>query len=1046
MDETVPTPRGLPFVGNLFELDGHALIQSLMRLWRELGPIYRLNVLGQSGLVVGSQALVNEVCDETRFEKFVHSALINLRPATGDGLFTAQNNEANWEIAHRILMPAFGPLGLRDMHGKMLDIAGQMLDRWERFGEDAEIDVVDSMTRLTLDTLALCAFDYRFNSFYRDSMHSFVDSMVSALLEASARDRRPALLSRAMLRTQRKFRHDVAMMHELADSLVADRREKGAMGSRGDLLDSMLLGRDPTSGKQLSDENIRFQLVTFLIAGHETTSGLLSFTLYHLLKYPEILRKAQHCVDDVLGSRLPTPADMPRLDYLEHILMESLRLWPTAPAFAVTPIAPTRLAGKYPVMPGDEILVLLPALHRDPLVWGDDVETFRPERFEREAVARLPPNAWKPFGNGQRACIGRGFAMQEAQLVLAMTLQRFDISAVDKNYEMKIAETLTIKPDGLRMHVRARPRDDTHDPAYRQNKQGAGSSIGSTQSAAEGEPLLILHGGSTGTCETFARKIAKQARQHGYTVRIMSLNDGSAELSNIKKAVFIIASFEGEPSDSARKGLEWIEHLPREALSNLDYAILGCGNRNWTRTYQAVPKRLEAALNKAGAQPFVPRGESDAAGDFIEIVEQWITGLWVALGSSAISVMSATQLEFLPSLRQAGMSTATARCLDNTRMTPEQYRGYHKHHIVLELSPTLHYKTGDYLCVLPSNPPETVARGLRRLGLDPETRIRLHNSGNQDWPVPEHESLPVKTILADFVELEQPVTLDQLRLFATRTACPPEKAHIERLLDPALYQREIMHPRIGTLSFLERFASCTVGLAELLPLLPPIAPRRYSISSAPEVNSRRCTLTVSVIDDAPASGTGRHIGVASGYLARLVKDSALTVSVMPGSTAFRLPEDPTVPLIMIGAGSGIAPFRGFLEERMQQKRDGLSVGPAIMFFGCRNPDQDFLYKGMLAQWENAGIVRVFPAFSCPDQGTGQYVQDLLVQHAGRVIELMALGGRIYCCGNARTVIPGIEQALMELCTHALETSPAVAMRWARRNIIQKNRYAVDAFS
>ena len=124
--------------------------------------------------VVSSQRLVDELCDERRFNKRVHGPLQQIRAFAGDGLFTAYNSEPNWAKAHRLLMPAFGPLGVRSMFDRMVDIAHQMFVKWERFGASAVIDVADNMTRLTLDTIALCAFDYRFNSFYQNEMHPFV--------------------------------------------------------------------------------------------------------------------------------------------------------------------------------------------------------------------------------------------------------------------------------------------------------------------------------------------------------------------------------------------------------------------------------------------------------------------------------------------------------------------------------------------------------------------------------------------------------------------------------------------------------------------------------------------------------------------------------------------------------------------------------------------------------------------------------------------------------------------------------------------------------
>ena len=210
----------------------------------------------------------------------------NIRDFAGDGLFTAKTDEPNWPKAHRLLMPAFGPIGIRGMFDQMLDIADQMLVRWERFGPNTVIEVTDDMTRLTLDTIALCAFDYRFNSFYQQEMHPFVGAMVDALSETGARERRLDIANKLMLRKKRAYEDDLKLMREVADGLIAERKRDPEGAKKKDLLGLMLQGRDPVTGEGLSDENIRYQLVTFLIAGHETTSGLLSFATYFLLQEP----------------------------------------------------------------------------------------------------------------------------------------------------------------------------------------------------------------------------------------------------------------------------------------------------------------------------------------------------------------------------------------------------------------------------------------------------------------------------------------------------------------------------------------------------------------------------------------------------------------------------------------------------------------------------------------------------------------------------------------------------------------------------------------
>ena len=222
----------------------------------------------------------------------------------------------------------------------------------------------------------------------------------------------------------------------------------------------MMTGVDRATGTQLDDVNIRYQINTFLIAGHETTSGLLSCTIYALLKHPEVLKKAYEEVDRVLGPDInakPTYQQVTQLTYITQILKEALRMWPPAPAYGITPLNDEIIGGKYKLKKNTFITVLVLALHRDPSVWGPNPDAFNPENFSREAEAARPVNAWKPFGNGQRACIGRGFAMHEAALAIGMILQRFKLIDVHR-YQMHLKETLTIKPDGFKIKVRPRDR------------------------------------------------------------------------------------------------------------------------------------------------------------------------------------------------------------------------------------------------------------------------------------------------------------------------------------------------------------------------------------------------------------------------------------------------------------------------------------------------------------------------------------------------------------------------------------------------------------
>ena len=333
-----PQPKPKPLLGNIPDLDPGRTVQSFMRLAREYGPIYKLELPSGNMIIVSSQELVDELCDERRFEKALHPPLLETRDLVADALFTAETGEENWGIAHRILMPAFGPSALRSMFSGMFDIAEQLMVKWERQGPGVHIDLADNATRLTLDTIALCSFSHRFNSLYSDDMNPFVAAMVSRLEESGARTRRPALQNRLMVLKNRQYDEDKRVMYAVADQLIEDRRRNPRSEGDRDVLDTLLTATDPETGQQLSDENMRYQLITFLVAGHETTSGLITFTLYELMRHPDVVNKAREQVESALGGSVPRFEHLAQLGYLDQILKETLRLWPTAPGFALRPI------------------------------------------------------------------------------------------------------------------------------------------------------------------------------------------------------------------------------------------------------------------------------------------------------------------------------------------------------------------------------------------------------------------------------------------------------------------------------------------------------------------------------------------------------------------------------------------------------------------------------------------------------------------------------------------------------------------------------------
>src|SRR5258707_7060808 len=523
----IPHPPTKPVVGNMLSLDSTAPVQHLVRLTKELGPIFWLDMMGAPLVIVAGHDLIEELSDEKRFDKAVRGALRRVRAVGGDGLFTADTSEPNWSTAHSICLQRFGTRAITSYHPSMVDIVEQLVKKWERLNGDEEIDVVHDMTALTLDTIGLCGFDYRFNSFYRRDYHPFVGSLVRSL-ETIMMTRGIPLEGIWLKKRRHELAEDVAFMNKMVDEIVAERRKNAdATEAKKDMLGAMMTGVDRSTGEQLDDVNIRYQINTFLIAGHETTSGLLSCTLYALLKHPEVLKKAYEEVDRVLGPDIdarPTYQQVTQLTYITQILKEALRLWPPAPAYGIAPLKDETIGGKYKLKKNTFVTVLVMALHRDSSASGPNPDAFDPENFSREVEAARPVNAWKPFGNGQRACIGRGFAMHEAALATGLILQRFKLIDVHR-YQMQLKETLTIKPDGFQIKVR--PRTDKERGAFAGRatttaavSTGAAASPRARARPGHNTPLLVLYGSNLGTAEELATRVADLAEVNGFATKL----------------------------------------------------------------------------------------------------------------------------------------------------------------------------------------------------------------------------------------------------------------------------------------------------------------------------------------------------------------------------------------------------------------------------------------------------------------------------------------------------------------------------------------------
>jgi cytochrome P450/NADPH-cytochrome P450 reductase len=702
-----------------------------------------------------------------------------------------------------------------------------------------------------------------------------------------------------------------------------------------------------------------------------------------------------------------------KLPYINAVLRETLRLQPTAPAFSVHPNNEVdTIGGEYTVFRGEPIFALLPKIHRDPAVYGEDANEFKPERMLDENFNKLPPNAWKPFGNGSRACIGRPFAWQEAQLVVAMLLQYFDFTLDDAKYDLQIKSTLTIKPNHLYMHAQLRHgRTPTQleqilssDGAPVQTKHTSTSvdeKVRADASGGEGRPLTILYGSNTGTCQAFAQGLAADAPSHGFKVtKIDTLDSAKDNLPTDQAIAIITCSYEGEPADNAAHFFHWLNSLEGDS-AKVEYAVFGAGHSDWKNTFHKIPTAIDDILLARGGERICSRGSANAAnGDMFSEFEKWEDEVfWPAMSTVEVSSVRSSQLR---------ADVYEARVIDAQVLS--QPGASEKRHIEVELPASATYSSGDYLHVLPMNPYESVQRVMRRFNLAWDSVLTIKAAVGTILPT----GVPISAndLFGAYVELGQPATKRNVTLLLDVCTDDETKKELSRLAGDA-FSTEISEKRISLLDLLNRFPSVQLPLGAFISSLPPMRTRSYSISSSSLVSPHRVSLTYAVLHQSHMSGMGEYVGVASNYLSKLAAGDRVHVAVRPSNQAFHLPTDyENTPVIMICAGTGVAPFRGFVQERAAQVEAGRKLAPALLVIGCRSPDQDELYREDFDKWEATGAVKILRAYSRKPEASGgsKYAQDALWEHRKEALELWDSGSRVYVCGSR-----GLERSVQQVC-------------------------------
>ena len=370
-----------------------------------------------------------------------------LEPGLGRGLLTSEGE--TWRRHRRIMAPAFDPRSVAGYVPVMTEVTQALLAKWDVLAEPREADVAGAMMHATLHIISRAMF-----SSDSDEIVDVVEAGVNLYqtkVQPTLADflHLPQWLARLIAPFPRIFdEFDIKV-----DELLTE-RGRAPEAEPKDLLARLIYARDAETGGGMTAKEVRDQVVTIFMAGHETTAQALSWTFYLLSQHPDVERKLHDELATVLAGRTPHSEDLAQLRYTRMVIEESMRLFPPAYIIGRQPVGDDEVLG-HRIPAGSAVLILPWLLHRKPALW-EDPDRFDPERFAPERAARRPRFAYMPFGAGPRICIGGAFAMAEAMIILAAIAQRYRLR-LKPGYPVEPQGLITLRPrHGLRMTLERR--------------------------------------------------------------------------------------------------------------------------------------------------------------------------------------------------------------------------------------------------------------------------------------------------------------------------------------------------------------------------------------------------------------------------------------------------------------------------------------------------------------------------------------------------------------------------------------------------------------